>query len=192
MVFTLKKKYSWSYGGFNVDANTVGKTIEKIEAETGSVTKEKLLDASRDENSPTHALFEWNDEIAGEKYRLIQASQAIAHLKIEVVESETDDTPINVSVKAKKPETEISKATPPETHSVKTVRAFMSADYFRGSPRSANYISTETALSNEDHRQAIIRNALTEFENTKEKYSFLSELAALYEAIDREAGRYGV
>ena len=73
MVFELKKNYSWSYGGFGVDANTVGKTLEQIEADTGSVTKEKLLDASRAEDSPTHALFEWNNEIAGEKYRLEQA-----------------------------------------------------------------------------------------------------------------------
>lgn len=186
MVFTLKKKYSWSYSGFAVDAETVGKTIEKIEAETGSVTREKLLDASRDEDSPTHALFEWNDEIAGEKYRLIQATQAIAHLKVEVIESKADDTPINIDVRTTKPETEVGPTVSPETPSVRTVRAFMSADHFTGSTRSANYISTETALSNEEHRAAIIRNALAEFDRTREKYSFLSELASIYDAIDSE------
>jgi len=177
LVFELKKNYSWSYGGFGVDANTVGKTLERIEADTGSVTKEKLLDASRAEDSPTHNLFEWNDAIAGEKYRLEQARMAITHLRVEVVEGETEPQTFTPTIVEKVP---------------KKVRAFTATDYSQGATKLANFMSTDTALANEEYRRTIIKNALGEFERTKDKYSFLSELAALYEAIDLEAGRYGV
>lgn len=177
MVCKLRRNYSWGCGSFNVDAETVGKTFEQIEAETGSVTKEKLLDVSRAEDSPTHNLFEWNDAIAGEKYRLHQAAQAINHLRIEIVKEKVEEKSVNATITSEPP---------------KTFRAYVSPDYYRGKREGSNFVSTETALAEPNHRQAIIRNALTEFENTKEKYSFLSELAALYEAIDREAGRYGV
>lgn len=176
LVFKLKKNYSWNYGDFNVDAQTVGEAFEKIEADTGSVTKEKLLDASRAEDSPTHGLFEWDDAIAGEKYRLEQARQAIAQLRVQVISEPAEESAISVKVTSEAP---------------KTFRAYVSPDYYRGKSDTANFISTETALADPSHRQSIIRNALAEFERTRDKYSFLEELASLYEAIDHETERYG-
>ena len=71
MVYKPKQQYQWGDGWKpSVDANIVGGVVEQIEAENGRVTKEKFLDYSRPEDSPTHSIFEWDDSKAAEKYRL--------------------------------------------------------------------------------------------------------------------------
>lgn len=91
MVFKPEKKYSWAEGyRANVGADVVGKVIEEIEQKNGVVTRELFLEASRDEKAPTHCLFDWDDESAAEKYRLDQSRHIINHLKIEIVESNSD------------------------------------------------------------------------------------------------------
>lgn len=67
------KKYSYKHGKTGASAQTVGETLERIEKRDGAVTKEAFLEESRPEDSPTHAMFEWNDGIAAEKYRLEQS-----------------------------------------------------------------------------------------------------------------------
>jgi hypothetical protein len=49
----------------------------------GNVSPESLVDAARPANSPIHHLFEWDDAVAGERYRLEQARLYIA--KVEYV-----------------------------------------------------------------------------------------------------------
>lgn len=46
------------------------------------LTPEIVVDVARDEASPLHARFEWDDQIAGEKYRLDQARRLIRSVKV--------------------------------------------------------------------------------------------------------------
>ena len=52
--------------------------------------KQKLLkpqavvDAARPESSPLHKRFEWDDSVAGEKYRIEQARRLIVSYRIEI------------------------------------------------------------------------------------------------------------
>lgn len=50
----------------------------------GTLTSRELLEKARPRNSPIHHLFEWNDSIAAEKYRLKQAGKLVSCLIVEV------------------------------------------------------------------------------------------------------------
>ena len=61
------------------------------ECETLSeVTPENVLDKARDDSTELHKCFEWDNSIAGEKYRLIQARDVIRHFVIEYKKDEEE------------------------------------------------------------------------------------------------------
>ena len=63
-----------------IDANIVYKEIQGIGE---NVTPEQIVDMAKDENTESHKCFEWNDAIAGHKYRVMQAGEVVRHLVIE-------------------------------------------------------------------------------------------------------------
>lgn len=87
--------YEYSvYTKWKVPAQDVGEEFERIETEQGELNKENVLDSARPVDAVLHPLFEWNDAIAGEKYRLHQAGRLIqAIVKI-------DDTPHEEPIRA--------------------------------------------------------------------------------------------
>ena len=81
--------YKWKSGSrVSADAQKVGEVCEQLEKK-GNLTPKALVDASRRKNAALHDLFEWNDEIAAEKYRETQASYLIR--SIEVVSTGTSE-----------------------------------------------------------------------------------------------------
>lgn len=95
MVFK-PKSYKWRDGTpYATDPELVGGVVEQIEARDGAVTRESFLEASRAEDSPTHSMFEWDDAIAAEKFRLNEASKIIGALQI--VYDDADGTERSVS-----------------------------------------------------------------------------------------------
>lgn len=77
------KKYSWRAGySYRTPAETVGKVLENIEKRDGLVTAKSFLDESRSPESPTHTMFEWDNQIAAEKYRLHQSTCIINQIRI--------------------------------------------------------------------------------------------------------------
>ena len=79
----------WKIKGiFKADAQKVADEIGE-----NSITPEQVLEkAKNDENSELHKCFEWNDGIAAEKYRLIQARKIIINLAY--VPKEKTDEPV--------------------------------------------------------------------------------------------------
>lgn len=69
-----------------VKAEDIVYELNKISTE--SITPEQVLNAARDKKSIMHQFFEWNDTVAAEKYRKMQAQQLI--LKIAYVKDEKD------------------------------------------------------------------------------------------------------
>lgn len=51
--------------------------IEAVHVRHGKVTAKLMIDMARRPSSPYHQLYEWNDSIAGEKFREEQARQMI-------------------------------------------------------------------------------------------------------------------
>jgi hypothetical protein len=64
---------SWKLPIYKADAQKAYEEISQLE----QITAENIVDLARDENSVLHNDFEWNDEIAGQKYRLMQAQQMV-------------------------------------------------------------------------------------------------------------------
>lgn len=75
-------KYEWKEGShIKADANVVGRVCEELEKE-GRLNAQELVDVSRDEGAPMHDLFEWDDKVAAEKYRYVQAQQYIRSIVV--------------------------------------------------------------------------------------------------------------
>ena len=64
----------------NIDANKVATEIQKIGE---NATPQEIVDRARDKDSELHKCFEWDDSIAAEKYRLVQARYVVHHLVIQ-------------------------------------------------------------------------------------------------------------
>lgn len=72
--------YKWKIDGvWKQDANIVGNEL-KVLADNNDLSPESVLETARDEDSPLHDLFEWDDRIAAEKYRLSQARRIIQQI----------------------------------------------------------------------------------------------------------------
>lgn len=74
--------YKWKMPSlFAEDANVVGKELKAL-ADEGNLSPKTVLGIARDEDNPLHKLFEWDDSVAAEKYRLSQARQIIQQIVI--------------------------------------------------------------------------------------------------------------
>ena len=82
-----KKKYSWQskWLAKNVNVNEVLKVLNKFDALGIPITAEILVETARSEDSVLHPLFEWNDSLAAEKYRLQQARTIINNIEVTIV-----------------------------------------------------------------------------------------------------------
>ncbi|MCC8014662.1 MAG: hypothetical protein LIO87_05655 [Eubacterium sp.] len=86
MVYAYK-----SNSRIKVPAQIAGEMCEKI-AKTGELTPKRLLDANREEGTPLHNEFEWDDSIAAEAYREDQAAHIIRCIIIKPEKNEATPT----------------------------------------------------------------------------------------------------
>ena len=150
--------YEWKGRKFSVNANVVGAEVEKIEKQKGEVTAKDLVNAARKEDSPLHKLFEWNEAVAAENFRIHQASVILCTLSI--VQTDTPEPTV--------------------------VRAYMNVADDADNPtrRTGTFINTHDAFMDKEKRDLILRVAIRELQELKRKYSVLSELAEVFRAID--------
>lgn len=95
------KIYSWKTIGFKADAQLVGEELETLET-LGEVSSEKVLDyAKTHKDSELHKCFEWDDKIASEKFRMIQASNVISSISLKIKEEPTVKQKIYYSIRSR-------------------------------------------------------------------------------------------
>lgn len=135
-----------------VSAQIAGEECERLGRSAAGLSPETLLDASRDAAAPLHNEFEWDDEVAAEKYRLRQARAIIQNIVCTTVHGEEEITE----------------------------RAFVSV---RPNPVSA-YVSLQSALSNDEWKEHLLKTATDELKAFRVKYGRISQLAGVIEAID--------
>jgi hypothetical protein len=85
-----------------VPAQKVGERLEKIRRKAGKLTKEAVVEDARPVNSPLHSIFEWDDTVAAEKFRLDQARFLIK--SITVVVNREQKSPVRAFVNVKEKE----------------------------------------------------------------------------------------
>ena len=129
---------------------------EEIYGDGEGKTTQQIVDIARDEDSVIHKYFEWDDSIAGEKYRLQQAQVMVRNFVLV--------KPIN----EEKPEEKV------------TYR-LVQAD----SSRESKYEPVSFFLKNEDEYQKLLKRALAQLESFKQAYKSLVELDGVFEEIDK-------
>lgn len=146
--------YKWVIPFKKADANVAGAVCESLENSVG-LTSETLLDASRPEDAPLHNVFEWDDEIAGEQYRLIQSRNIIKNLRVI-----TEDV----------------------THKEIETRAFVSLET---TPRAKHsFEGIMTVVSNDEKKTALLQIACRDMEAFKRKYGTIVELSDVIACMD--------
>ena len=144
--------YEWKVSGlFKADVNDV---VRELSGATKSITPEEVLRIAKSEDSCMHNLFEWDDAIAGEKYRITQAQMMIRC----IVVNRYDDTNNKVS---------------------EPVRAF-EVD----SSRTSTYVPTKLIAKIEDEYQKLLKRAKAELMAFRKRYSNIVELEELFNDID--------
>ena len=155
--------YAWKCA-MKVPAQKAGEYLSALEQSKGELTPELVLNESRDENAVLHPCFEWDDEKAAESYRLYQARYILGNITVKI---EREDAPLQV------------------------VRAFVSVADVSKSEKGA-FIPIEKAMTNTDYKQQVLKNALWELQNFKNKYSAYVELEKIFTTIDELAEKIGV
>lgn len=159
----FKSKYSWRGGfAYKVPASTVGSALESIEARDGKVTSQSFLEYSRPEDSATHSMFEWDDTIAAEKYRLRQAGAIINQLEVKL---EFENSPTH--------EAEIK---------VVPIKAFMNVSA-KAPTEAGVFINAVTVQQEDEYRKTVLQNALSELRAFQRKYANFSEFSKVFDAI---------
>lgn len=145
--------YKWKTYSYKTDPAIAGSVCEELNQTVG-LTPENLVDASRPEDAPLHSEFEWNDSLAAEEYRRVQARLLISNLSIVIEEQKQEP-----------------------------VRAFFSLHHgFKKNP--GQYESTITIMSDDAKREILLKKAKNELKAFRQKYQMLSELANVFEAIN--------
>lgn len=131
----------------------VSKVLTELTESPEGLTDRSLLEASRDENAPLHTEFEWNDEVASEQYRLIQAQRIIRNVYIVYTTNE-------------------------EEQEERRERAYVSVP----SGKTA-YVTLKSAMTNEEWKNHLLEDARRDAERFLAKYRRLQELADINNAI---------
>ena len=143
-----------------VSAQTAGEVCESLESD-GMLTPGNLVDVSRPEDAPLHKAFEWDDNIAAEKYRETQASYIIRSIEV-VPESIGKPTRAWVSLGNKRQKSLGSKKDVPKRQ----------------------YHAISRVMNDDEKRARLLEQAYSELRSFKRKYETLSELASVFTVID--------
>ena len=82
-------KYVWNEGYFaKVDAETAGQICEELMRD-GRLNAQELINISRNQDSPMHNCFLWDNRKASEKWRCQQAKVLISALRVITDEDKT-------------------------------------------------------------------------------------------------------
>jgi hypothetical protein len=151
-----------SANGFQTEAARM-ELMAIAEANNGHVSPEKVVARAKDERSALHGFFEWDDEKAGEKLRLVQAGLLLRRIKITVFRQAPDDRGVDL---------EITRT-----------RQFQSRPSQRS--RQLGYEPIEDIVADEDKRAEMVAQAKAELRAIQKRYNELEELASVWQAIEQ-------
>ena len=81
--------YKWKdlakLNGVKVDAQVAGEHLEELRQVNTRLTPDIVVEDAKDEKSPLHDEFEWDDSIAAGAYRIDQAKFLLRHILVVTV-----------------------------------------------------------------------------------------------------------
>lgn len=139
----------------------IAKELRALAAQNaGALLPEHVVDAARDETSPLHKYFEWEDSAAADAWRLMQARGLIARVKVQIMRQET-------------PRDEV------RTIQVREFKSLPSSRYAK-----KGYESISDILADPDKREELVEQARAEFRRLRQRYEGVTELAQVWSAVD--------
>lgn len=80
-------EYKWKLGFVNrqVSAQDAGEHIAQLHAVNDNLYPEDVVESAREDDSPIHELFEWDDDAAAQEYRKDQARLVMRSLTVTVI-----------------------------------------------------------------------------------------------------------
>ena len=154
--FVPQYKFRDGFVAKNVDAQTAGEECKRV-ADTIGLTAENLLNENRTDGSPLQDYFEWRDDVAAEKYRLVQAKDIIRSIVL-VKQSEDDDKP--------------------------SVRQFIN---IKKGKKEREYVPIETVFKRPDYTEQMFEQAKKDLLAFQTKYAKLrnyAKLVGVFASID--------
>jgi len=139
-----------------VPAQMAGEYLEELEKKHSALTPEIVLEESRDENAVLHKCFEWDDAKAAEGYRLVQARNIIRNITVKI---EKQDSPALIT------------------------RAFVNVQD-ESTQEKGRFVSVEIAVTDEEMKKQVLKNALYELQLFKNKYAECYELGKIFADIE--------
>lgn len=129
----------------------------------GYLSPESVVDAARNENSPLHDRFEWDDSVAARHHRNLQAGVLIRMIKITVVRQPTSVKELQVT----------------------TTREYQSLPSDRKSKEvSGSFQPVVVIMSDAEKRKEMLATVLKELSAYRKRYADIAELADVWTAID--------
>ena len=132
-------------------AQVYGEFLWKLKESNGeTLSPEYVVQNATPKTSPIHDYFEWDDKVAGGKYRTWQARYLLGRIEIVIEEDgkgETTRAFHNISIKNQKDENE------------------------RG------YVTLTDVKNNADYLQIVLENALDEIKSWQKRYSQYKRIA---------------
>lgn len=156
---------AWRKGArFRSDPAQVLEAIEELNVVHGGYAPDgSLVEVARDPQNFLHGDFEWNDTVAGEKYRLMTEKNMKRNLMF-VSHSPIPDTP------------------------PKTIRVLQRTTIETPQGTQKVWMSTVDMMADPEGREKILRAAKRELDSFVRKYEDLSELADILSPIKKFLG----
>jgi hypothetical protein len=171
---TVEAVYGWAYGHTGgIKPDVAATVVQQIYAVQGAVTPEAVVEVARPSDAPLHPAFEWDDAVAAEAYREVQARAMLGKL---VVAYRRDD----------------GSLTQPTRYLVK-LQARADEDVEDETLQSATephvYIPVRRVMEEDVLRRKYVREAYLSVVSWRRRYQHLAEFASIFEAIDAAEGQ---
>lgn len=139
-------------------AQAYGECLANIEEKKGILTPTIVIQEAKKKKSVMHDYFEWDDSIAGPKYRIHQARQLMNHIEVEIINN-GDKEPERIKM----------------FHNIQII----------DDSKDRAYLSLSTIISSADYRNQIIEKALKELQAWQHRYLQYAELKPIFKAIKK-------
>lgn len=141
----------------NKKAQIYGEALEEISTKYGgTITPQEVVKEARNNKSPLHDYFEWDDKKAGKEYRIWQGRMLINSIEVTVTYNGT----------------------------TKERKRYLNVRTEDDEEISRTYVVVENALTNKKMRKHILQNAISEASYWQKKYEEYSELSDIFKSIN--------
>jgi hypothetical protein len=155
MPFVFARNYAFRLNNFdNANPQTIGERLEALNRKNNGHTRpEDVVADAKNRRSPTHPLFEWDDAICGECFRIEQARELIEILRI----SDHPDDP-----------------------NAPTRRAFLNINE---GPKNRSYRSVEDVMQSRDLQLKVLKAAENELRLFESRFQELADICTLVRQV---------